>query len=301
MSDLQFGVLCPQFELWPKAVERARLIEQLGFDSYWVADHFVSPANKQSDWFDGWSWLAGLAAETSTIRLGTLVSNIIYRNPAVLARQALSVDHISGGRLNLGIGATGSTDLSHPMTGVPVWQPSERVDRFQETIEIVDRLLRDRVTSYNGKYYQLQEAHMVPASIQQPRPPLTIAAHGPRTLRIAAKYADSWSFFNPGPDLSPAQALAVTQEKNDQLSDFAIQAGRDPESIRRSLLAGWLPENPHTSPEAFIDFVGRYQDAGINEFILLLVPDIDILSDRFLTDIAMLERFGLEALPVLRA
>ena len=90
MSELKFGILHPQANSWSETVELACLVEELGFDSYWVADHWVNPANKQGDWFDGWSWLAGLAAQTNSIRLGTLVSNIIYRNPAVLAVKQLS-------------------------------------------------------------------------------------------------------------------------------------------------------------------------------------------------------------------
>lgn len=141
-DTLRFGIWTPQVTPWPEIARRWRQIEQLGFHSVWVVDHFVNPYRHASDWYEAWTLLAALAASTSTIRVGTLVTNIIYRNPALIARQALTVDHISRGRLELGIGATFPHDASHAMTGVEVWGARERADRFRETIEIVDHMLR---------------------------------------------------------------------------------------------------------------------------------------------------------------
>jgi alkanesulfonate monooxygenase SsuD/methylene tetrahydromethanopterin reductase-like flavin-dependent oxidoreductase (luciferase family) len=147
-------------------VENWRLIETLGFDSVWVGDHFVNPHLIGEDWFDGWTLLAALAVQTRTIRIGTLVTNIIYRNPALIAKQALTIDHISHGRLELGIGATSQGDPSHHMTGVEVWETGERVQRFHEVIEIVDSMLRNEITTYQGCFYSVKEAHMKPSPIQ---------------------------------------------------------------------------------------------------------------------------------------
>lgn len=300
---LRFGIWTPQLTPWPEIVHRWETIERLGFDSVWVVDHFVNPYRFGGDWYDGWTLLAALAARTSTIRIGTLVSNIIYRNPALIARQALTVDHVSRGRLELGIGATSARDVSHAMTGVEVWGAGERAERFRETIEIVDHMLRHGVTTYEGKYYRIKEAEMHPPPIQQPRPPLTIAAHGPKTLKVAATYGDSWSTLVGG-DLPPDEALKVTGQRNHMLSQYAAEAGRDPNRIIRSLAVGWTRDTPFSSLESFYDFVGRYRETGINEFVFGYwtraesFPEFDHLPH--ITDDGMLERIAGEAIPTLR-
>jgi alkanesulfonate monooxygenase SsuD/methylene tetrahydromethanopterin reductase-like flavin-dependent oxidoreductase (luciferase family) len=301
--NLRFGIWTPQMTSWPQIAQRWQNIEKLGYDSVWVVDHFVNPYQFAGDWFEGWTLLAALAARTTTIRIGTLVTNIIYRNPALIARQALTVDHISQGRLELGIGATSARDISHTMTGVEIWDTRERVGRFRETIEIVDHMLRQDVTTYKGKYYCIKDAEMHPSPIQQPRPPLTIAAHGPKTLKIAATFGDSWSTLVGG-DLTPNDAVTVTRDRNSMLSEYAVEAGRDPNAITRSLAVGWTRDAPFASLDAFYNFVARYREAGINEFVFGYwtraehFPQVDHLPH--ITDDGMLERIASEAIPRLR-
>ncbi len=263
---LRFGIIQLQNRPWKTLAENCQVVESLGYDSFWVADHFADGHNLEEDWLDGWSVITALAAQTHTIRIGTLVTNIIYRNPAVLAKQALTVDHISQGRLNLGIGATTERDVSHKMTGVEVWTTAERVQRFREFIEIVDHMLCNEITTYQGRYYTITEARMKPPPVQKPRPPLTIAAIGPTTLKVAAKYADTWNTFG-GWDLSPQQTLETLRERCDQLEQYCAQIGRDPHTITRSFLVGLTDDRPFASLEAFHDFIGRYHEIGINEFI----------------------------------
>jgi len=299
-EELRFGIWIPQMTPWPEIAERWQHFEALGFDSVWVVDHFVNPYQPTGHWFEGWTLLAALAAQTASIRIGTLVTNIIYRNPALLARQALTVDHISQGRLELGIGATSARDVSHRMTGVEVWDTGERVGRFRETIEIVDQMLRNEVTTYQGRYYQIDQAEMHPAPIQQPCPPLTIAAHGPVTLKIAATYGDSWNTLVGG-DLSAQEAIEITRQRNDMLNEYAIEVGRDPKTITRSLGVGWTPDTPFASLDSFYEFVGRYREAGINEFVFGYwtrdeeMPEAHHLPH--ITDDGMLERIATEAIP----
>jgi alkanesulfonate monooxygenase SsuD/methylene tetrahydromethanopterin reductase-like flavin-dependent oxidoreductase (luciferase family) len=164
---IRFGILTVQNLPWSTLVEHWRHIEALGFDSVWVADHFLNPHAVEEDWFDGWTLLSALATQTSTIRIGTLVTNIIYRNPALIARQAQTLDHISNGRLELGIGATTERDPSASMLGYEIWSTSERVQRFREVVEIVDCMLRQETTTYQGRYYQITEARLRPVSIQK--------------------------------------------------------------------------------------------------------------------------------------
>ena len=234
-----------------------------------------------------------------------MVTNISLHNPAVLARQALTVDHVSDGRLELGIGA-GGAPIDHAMTGVPDWEPPERAARLREFVEIVDRLLRDETTSYQGRYYRIENAEMHPAPVQKPRPPLTVAALGPKTLRTAAEYADSWNFF-PEYGLTAREALEQTARRNRMLDECCAELGRDPGEISRSLLAiPRMVDAPFDSDDAFHDFVGRYREAGIDEFIFYWWRE-DTLAygyDRHIVDRsldrAMLERLATEAIPALR-
>ncbi len=274
------------------------MVEELGYESFWTGDHFINGHSLEEDWLDGWSILTALAALTQRIRIGPLVTNIIYRNPAVLAKQALTVDHISGGQLNLGIGAITERDPSHRMTGVEVWKTAERVQRFREVVEIVDQMLRNETTTYQGCYYTITDARMKPAPVQKPRPPLTIAAIGPTTLKVAASHADVWNTYSSW-NLSGQQTLERLRERCDQLEGYCAQIGRDPHTIRRSFLVGLTDEKPFASLNAFHDFIGRYREIGFSEFLFYYdYPDMP--AEKCLTR-EMLERIATEAILAIKA
>jgi alkanesulfonate monooxygenase SsuD/methylene tetrahydromethanopterin reductase-like flavin-dependent oxidoreductase (luciferase family) len=129
-EKVRFGIFRPQLYPWPRMKQEADKIETLGFDSLWIADHFVSPYSTTADWFECWALLGALAASTERIRLGTGVTHVVYRNPAILARSALTVDHISNGRLDFGMGVGGGGDYNFAMTGTPAQSTRERVDRW---------------------------------------------------------------------------------------------------------------------------------------------------------------------------
>jgi alkanesulfonate monooxygenase SsuD/methylene tetrahydromethanopterin reductase-like flavin-dependent oxidoreductase (luciferase family) len=295
---LRFSIISIQDQPWPTMVEQWKRIEGLGFDSLWIADHFVDPFNPRGNWLDGWTLLSALATQTTRIRVGTLVTNFIYRNPAMIAKQALTVDHISGGRLELGLGATTEIDPSHAMTGAAVWSPAERVGRFREVVAIVDGMLRNEVTTYTGRYYQVGEAQMHPSPVQKPRPPLTIAAGGRATLKIAAKYADAWNSYG-GFDLSSREALERLREHSKLLEQYCGEIGRDPKEITHSYLAGFTEERPFASTNAFTDFVDRYQEEGVREFIFYYDRP-GMSAEKHLT-VDMSERIAAEAIPALRS
>jgi len=268
-QKLRFGIITLQNVSWEKQVERWQYIESLGFDAVWLADHFVNPYQPSEPWFEAWTLLAGLATQTTRIRIGTLITPITWRNPAFLARQALTVDHISHGRLEIGLGTgVSGRDVSHKMTGIEDWTPSERVARFREVVEIIDQLLRNRVTTYLGRYYQLRDATMAPSPIQKPRPPITIGAMGSDMLKHVARYADTWNSFGGSPDMSMEEKLEKTRQRNALLNEYCAEMGRDPQTLRRSLLV-FLPEAEivFDSVDAFLDVVQRYRDVGITEFI----------------------------------
>jgi alkanesulfonate monooxygenase SsuD/methylene tetrahydromethanopterin reductase-like flavin-dependent oxidoreductase (luciferase family) len=147
------------------------------------------------------------------------------------------------------------------------WPAGERVARFGEFVELVSLLLRQEVTTYHGQFYHCEEAETVPLPVQQPRPPVTIAAHGPRMLRIAAEHGDGWSSWG-GYDVATEEAFyAVTADRSHRFDDLCVAAGRDPASVRHSLVC-FPPLAPWQSVEYFQDMVGRFRQIGIDEFAL---------------------------------
>ena len=285
MADhLRFGIATDQNLPWPTLVERWQVFEALGYDSVWNCDHLVQPSQPTGPYLEAWTLLAALAVRTNRIRIGVLVSSNTFRHPALLAKEALTVDHISNGRLELGLGA-GWYEPEHAMFGLEFPPVAERVARYREAVEVVDQLLRNDTTTYTGQYYTLRDAPLRPRPVQQPRPPLTLGAHGPRMLRVVAEYADAWNSFG---------TVAEMRQRNAMLNEHCAAIGRNPHSIVRSLYI-WpasMGEDPWQSVDAFEDMVSRYADAGIDEFLVDVPPE---------TDLAVVERVAAEALPRLRA
>lgn len=295
-QSLRFGAVILQDFPYQELAKLWLKFESLGFDSTWIADHFVNYAHPNSPWLDGWSTLAGLAACTSRIRIGTLVTSIPFRHPAVLARQAMTVDHISNGRLEIGIGAgaPGNIDPSYSMTGIDDWPLKERTERLKEQVEIVDTLLSNKKSSYEGKYYHLKDVIMAPGPVQKPRPPLVIAAHIKASLRIAAEFADTWVSF--GADFGAPHELVVTntQKRLDYIEKYCEKIGRDSGSLRKSLLVfGEEANYAFASEEKFTEIVERYTAIGINELVFFypfFAPD----------QIPVFEKIAKETIPTLR-
>jgi alkanesulfonate monooxygenase SsuD/methylene tetrahydromethanopterin reductase-like flavin-dependent oxidoreductase (luciferase family) len=296
---LTFGIMIGPFSPWEKVVGWAKLVESLGYDKLWLPDHFVNPDDKEMDWFDSWCALSALATQTEKITIGTLVSSMTLRNPAVLAHMAMAADHISGGRFELGVGAAG-TRKCHEMTGVPRWGPKERSERFREFVEILHHMLHHEVTSYHGKYYTIQEAVMHPGFVSKPHPVFNVAAHGPKSLRLAATYGDAWNTLGPLTEMTPKQSSDEIHRCYGLLREFASEAGRDPDQFGRTICFGWTCERPLASLEAFYDVIGRYAEAGINDFCFIYAPGVDLWRDQSIADEEMLRRIALEAIPAMQ-
>src|SRR2546423_3646499 len=254
-----FGICTDQNMSWEQSLERWRLFEQLGFDSAWLCDHLIQPSRPTGPYFEAWTLLAGLAARTVRIRLGVLVSCNTFRHPAMLAKQAITVDHLSAGRLEVGLGG-GWYVPEHRMFGIEFPEPGELVGRLGEAVQVLDLLMRQPVSSFEGRYYQLQEALSRPAPIQVPRPPILVGAFGPRMLRIVARHADSWNAFGRPSEM---------RERNELLDHYCTELGRDPSSLTRSLYCWAAAEDdPWASVQAFQDVIGSYLDAGMNQFLI---------------------------------
>jgi F420-dependent oxidoreductase-like protein len=192
---IHFGVqIAPEDATYEELVTTWRLIEELGYDSAWLNDHFVPILGDRSkSHFESWTLLPVLAAQTKRIRVGILVSGNTYRHPAVLAKIATTVDHISGGRLNFGIGA-GWEEFEHRAYGIPFYTAKERADRLAEALELITRLWSEEQASFQGKFYQLADAPFAPKPLQKPRPPIVIGGQGKKWLMpIVARYADHWN------------------------------------------------------------------------------------------------------------
>jgi alkanesulfonate monooxygenase SsuD/methylene tetrahydromethanopterin reductase-like flavin-dependent oxidoreductase (luciferase family) len=298
-EKLTFGIMLGLFPPWSRMVEQAKMVEALGFDKLWLPDHFVNPEDRDMGWFECWTTLSALAVHTNSIKIGTLVSSMTLRNPALLARMAVAVDHISSGRLELGVGAAGARNC-HSMTGVPRWNPLERSERYREFVEIIHQMLNGEVTTYQGKYFNIQEAMLNPGPVSKPRPVLNVAAHGPKAIRLAAQLGDAWNCFYPGKDLTPKQSSDITRHRYERFCESAFEFGRNPEQIGRTFGFGWTSDGLFRSMEAFYDAIGRYREAGITDFCFVYAPGFENWKDRAVTTEDFLLRIAHEALPALR-
>lgn len=192
---VRFGVqIAPENASYEEIVTTFKLIEELGYDTAWLNDHFIPiMGDKDQSHFESWTLLAALASHTQRVRIGILVTGNTYRNPAILAKMATTVDHISHGRLNLGIGA-GWEEFEHRAYGIPFYTPRERAERLGEALEVITKLFRGDHPSFKGKYYQLVEAPFMPRPVQQPYPPIVIGGQGEKWIMpLVARYADEWN------------------------------------------------------------------------------------------------------------
>ncbi len=265
MADLRFCAY--QYQHLPLAAlhQRWRDAERLGFDVLWNCDTVVEPDRERHTMFDGPATLTLMASGTSSIRVGTLVTSLYFRHPVTLTKAAVTVDHLSGGRVELALGV-GDPSAGAKAAGVD-WPPGERVARFVEFVELVDLLLRQEVTTYVGQFYRCEGAETVPLPVQRPRPPVTIAAHGLKMLRIAAEHGDGWSSWGGYDVATEEDFYAVTADRSHRFDDLCVTAGRDPTTIRHSLVC-FPPLTPWQSVEYFRDMVGRFGEIGIDEFVL---------------------------------
>ncbi len=249
-----------------------RQAETLGFDGAFLVDTLAKPGFVD---YEAWVTLAALARETSRIRIGTLVTVLPLRHPAVLAAQASSVDRISEGRLDVGIGA-GDDPGDLAAVGIEPWPAGERLERLAEQLAILDRSLRGGRSAHVGRFYRSDALHLA-LPVQRPRPPIILAAQGARSIALAARFADGWNSLGGQPTVGSEriplrQAVARTSKQVATLEAACRAIGRDPATIRRSVLAYRAEHDPLSSIEAFDEFVGRYAEAGIDGFTFYWPP-----------------------------
>jgi F420-dependent oxidoreductase-like protein len=275
---------------WEQWLALARACEENGIDTLFRSDHYMSfadPAEKGS--LDAWTTLAGLAAATSTLRLGTLVSPATFRHPSLLAKAVVTADHISGGRVELGMGA-GWNVPEHRTYGFPFPPMRERLELLGEQIEIVHRQWKEDRFDFHGRHYELTDCTAVPKPVQQPHPPLLVGGRGkPGTARPAARWADEYNT----PQVQPQEFAEVVR----RVREACEQEGRDPGTMRFSLMTGCVigeerkrrlygdgepPDAPIVgSLEEVAARIREYGEAGCERIMLqhLLHDDVDAVAE----------------------
>jgi alkanesulfonate monooxygenase SsuD/methylene tetrahydromethanopterin reductase-like flavin-dependent oxidoreductase (luciferase family) len=224
-----FGIFIPQVAIsFDDLLARALEAERLGLHSMWVYDHLYSPGLPTTPSLEGWTLATALLARTTTLRVGHLVLNNNFRHPALLARMATTLDVISGGRLELGLGS-GSYAAEHDEGGFPWGSFAARTERLREALEIITAMFSGGSAAFEGAHYRLSGLTNAPPPVQQPRPPIHVGGAGARTLPLIARYADVWNV--------PTYAVGSWDERNADLERECDAIGRDQRTIRRSLEA----------------------------------------------------------------
>ncbi len=224
---MRIGIdLAQQRMPWDELAERAQFVDGAGFDGIWGFDHFQPMYGAgPGECFEGNTTLAALSGITEQVRLGLLVTGVTYRHPSVLAAEAITIDHASGGRLELAIGAAWF-EPEHRALGIPFPPPGTRIDMLDEALTILRGLFTEDGFSFDGAHWQLRDASMRPRPVQRPHPPIWVGASGEqRMLPLTAKHADAWHAFGD---------VATMSRKSTLLDELAEHEGRDPASILRA-------------------------------------------------------------------
>jgi F420-dependent oxidoreductase-like protein len=234
-----------------------RLADEGGFDHVWDFDHLAAIGGDGPDRpiFEGWTLQAAMAEATKRVRIGCLVTGNTYRNPALLAKEAVTVDHLSGGRLEFGIGAAWA-EVEHEMYGLEGLD--HRVGRLSESLRIIRSLWTEERTNFDGRYYRMKDAIANPKPVQKPHPPIWIGASGETTMRLVARYADVWNAAGGDP--------SRMKELGEKLEQACAETGRNAADIRRSLQFGW----DGASVDELADQCGAFLEQGVTEQVIYL-------------------------------
>ncbi|MFF3013001.1 LLM class flavin-dependent oxidoreductase [Streptomyces sp. NPDC057939] len=274
--------------------------ERLGFHTAYTYDHLSWRTFRDGPWFGAVPTLTAAAVATESIRLGTLVTSPNFRHPVTLAKDLMTLDDISGGRITLGIGA-GGNGFDAVALGQEQWSPRERADRFAEFVPLLDRLLTEGAVTHHGNFYSAEEARNIPGCVQRPRLPFAVAATGPRGVKLAASLGQAWVTAGDPKvfEGTPEQSLEALRGQVGKLEKALAEIGRESDTIEKVLLTGFTPERSTMleSMDAFVDFAGRHRELGFTELVIHApIPDSDFAADE-----AVFEKIATEALAQLDA
>jgi len=261
VTDLSVVVL-PDLDPPARFLAAVRDAEAAGVRAVWTYDHLSWRDLRDGPWYGAVPLLAAAATATTRVRLGTGVASPNFRHPVPFGKEVMTLDALSAGRFDLGLGA-GGAGSDATVLGTPARPPRERAERFEEFVGLLDLLLRSPATSYDGHHFSATDARMIPGSVQRPRVPFTVAAAGPRALRIAARYGDAWVTYGParGAD-SPAEFYAALEAQSARL-DAALAV--EERSVRRLVQLGLDDEWVLADYRGFLD---RVRGLGFDEVVL---------------------------------
>ena len=300
---VRFGATIVQVVTFPLLRDDFVFAESIGLDNAWVIDQFGIDSAPEIALGEAWTTLAALAGETERIRIGTMVTNVAMRNPGVLAKSILTVDQISGGRVEAAVGG-GFYPVEHAALGIDFLDGVGRGERLREAVAILDSALRGNTVTLNGVHFRLSDATFRPAPTQLPRPPLWVAAQGSRSLRVAVQYADAVvSLGEEGKGIE--ESLPAFRARMAKVDELCAEEGRDPASLRRCYFAGWASEPVFASVEATAELIGRYVEAGATDFTFYLYNPAEPLLDELVVTHRMatreqFERVAAEVFPSFR-
>ncbi|MEE6258935.1 LLM class flavin-dependent oxidoreductase [Plantactinospora sonchi] len=292
---MRVGIVILPDQRWSVAAERWRRADQWGFDHAWTYDHLGWRDLVDGPWFDAVTTLTAAASVTGRIRLGTLVASPNFRHPVHFAREVTALDDISGGRLLLGLGA-GGIGFDSAVLGGDTLPPRQRVDRFGEFTELLDLVLRTDRVSWRGDYYAAVDARSTPGCVQSPRVPFVVAANGPRSMRLAARYGQGWVTTGAQGSDDLAAWWRSVAEFSARLDETLATVGRDPATLDRYLSLDSAPVFSLSSAEYFAEAVGRAAELGFTD----VVTHWPRASSWYAGDEAVLEEVATEVLPRLR-
>jgi alkanesulfonate monooxygenase SsuD/methylene tetrahydromethanopterin reductase-like flavin-dependent oxidoreductase (luciferase family) len=256
---------------WREARPVWQRAEALGAHTAWTYDHLTWRELRDGPWFSAIPLLTAAAGVTTTMRLGTLVTSPNFRHPVTLAKEVMTLDDLSDGRLTLGIGA-GGTGWDAEALGQQPWPTAERTARFTELVAHLDRLLSEpSIDRLDGRWYQAVDARAVPGCTQRPRVPFAIAGGGPRAIETAARHGQTWvTLGDPrrAAELSTDECVEVARDQAARLDDACAAIGRDPSSIDRLYMQGATAEPWLDSVESYRDLAGRYRELGFTDLAL---------------------------------
>lgn len=250
---------------WRESAPMWRAAEAMGFDHAWTYDHLGWRDLVDGPWFDSWTTLTAAAGVTSRVKLGTLVASPNFRHPAAFARQVTALDDVSDGRVLLGLGA-GGIGFDSAVLGGETLPPRQRVDRFAEFTELLDLILREDGTTWRGEWFTAVDARNNPGCVQQPRVPFVMAANGPRSMRLVARFGQGWVTTGLGGDDIEAWWGTVA-ELSDRMTRTLEQAGRDPATLDRYLSLDSAPVFSLTSADFLAEQVARAARLGFTDVV----------------------------------
>jgi alkanesulfonate monooxygenase SsuD/methylene tetrahydromethanopterin reductase-like flavin-dependent oxidoreductase (luciferase family) len=246
-------------------LEDVREVERAGLRTVWTYDHLTWPQLKDGPWYGSVPLLAAAAVSTERVRLGTQVATPNFRHPVPFAKELMTLDQLTDGRLEVGLGV-GVEGPDAAVLGEPPRSRAERADRFAEWLGLLDQLLRSPVTTVHGERFSAVDAHQLPGCVQQPRVPFTIAATGPKALALAARHGQAWVTYGPyGGQVEPGEWFTAVAEQSQRLTDALAEEGRDAGEVRRIAQFALDVRWPFESAERYADTLGRLTELGFAE------------------------------------